>query len=365
MPERLSLKLLQHSDLTLFRPYFERNPQAKQKAINLNADIFIDIFYPTLRSSNIRRYRVDLRIFGPGLAEEYPLQRKVLKEQKNWRLDGELVDNPPEEPGRFDRVAAGDLAIISFDGVIPDAVELYIISASDTYDAALHELLAPHVNFGRNSMKEIDLPFIRQIIQQANPVEQHPIRSLLLEDALEDAAQNGIDGIRQLARQVSRRRITAETLHQARENASQIGRTGEELVNGYLAQLQENGEIDEFEWVSDDNAIAPFDFKVTTGEQIILIDVKTTMGQFDNTLHISYNELLQMREAGNYELYRVYDVVETCGILRIVRNMRAFAESILVILEQLPRGIRPDGISVSPEILDFGEPIPIEMSEDE
>lgn len=364
MVEKLSLKLLQHSDITLFRPYFERYPQTKQKAINLNADVFVDTFYPTLRSSNVRRYRVDLRIFGPGLAGEYLVQRKIIKEQKNWRLDGELVPNPPNDPHRFDQIVPGDLAIIGFEGVIPDIITLYIISQSDTNDMALHQALSPHIGSGRDSMREIDLPFINRIINIAHPVEQHPIHDLLLEDALEDAAQNGISGIQRLTR-VSRRRINSEALQQARENADRIGRIGEEMVNGYLTQLKQNGQIDDFQWVSDDNAISPFDFEVRTPNGSILIDAKSTESRFDNQIHISYNELLQMREANAYDLYRVYEINGRRAKLRIARNMKSFAESILNILGQLPNGVRSDSISVDPNTLNFESPVDLEISNDE
>ncbi len=357
MTEKIALKLLKHSDITLFRPYYETHKldqkQSKQKAINLNADVFIDVFYPTIRSGSPDRYRVDLRIFGPGLSGEYPLQRKVIRQQKNWRLDGELVDNPIDEPTRFNSIAPGDLAIISFDGVLPDLIALYLLSASNEYDKQLVKALSRYVSHSPRTMVEIELSLLQRIIQETNPDEQHPLRDLFLEDVLEDAAQDGIEGVQKLKRQVSRRRITAEVLKQARENASRTGRTGEEIINSYLIQLKERGEIDDFTWVSDDNAISPHDFKVQKSDNTIFVEVKSTAGEFGNTLHISFNELLQMREPLRYDLYRVYEITETGAQLRIKPDMRQFAENILLILEQLPQGVRPDSISVDPEILNF------------
>lgn len=371
MPEKIALKLLQHSDITLFRPYYERHMlsdqrRSKQKAINLNADIFIDLFYPTIKSGSARVYRVDLRIFGPGLSGEYSLQRKVLKEQKNWRLDGELVDNPTDEPERFNDIAPGDLAVITFDGVIPDVIGLYLLSTSSEYDAALHQVLSKSIGSGRKSMVEIDLPFIQQTIQDVHPNEQHPLRDLLLEDVLVDAAQNGINGIRKLTRRASKRRITAEVLQQARENASQTGRTGEEVLNAYFGQQKQLGKIKDFEWVSNANAISPFDFTVWEEGAVINVEAKTTSGSFENTLHISFNELLQMREAEHYHLYRVYEVTDTASYLKIARNMKQFAEEILAVLDKLPSGVRPDSISVDPRVLTFEPPVHIEVpNEDE
>jgi hypothetical protein len=343
----------------LFRPYFTRNPQAKQKAINLNADVFIDIFYPTLRSSHEARYRVDLRIFGPGLAGEYPLQRKVIKEQKNWRLDGELVENPPEEPGRFDLIMPDDLAIVVFDGVIPDIISLYLISSSNAFDEALHAVLKNEVADERKSMKSIDLEFLRRVVQQVQLDESHPLRNLLSENVLEDAAQNGISGIDKLQRRASTRRITQEVLQQARENAAYTGKAGEEIVNTYFSQMEVRHEIESFEWVSELNAISPFDFVIKRNDKEVFVDVKATTGSFDNPLHISYNELLKMREADYYELYRIYELSESSAWLRIARNLKQFADQLLPAFEQLQEGVSVDSISVRPTILNFENAIHI------
>ena len=120
---------------------------------------------------------------------------------------------------------------------------------------------------------------------------------------------------------------------------------------------------DQFVLDTDEPSGYDFTAKDETGERYIC--VKSTEGSFDNPIHISYNELLQMREATNYDLYRVYEVVDLRARLRIVHNMKGFAEKALTVLEQLPNGVRPDSISVSPGVLDFESPLSLELPDDE
>jgi len=48
MSRKLAVKRLTTSDLTFFEWHFKNRPAGKQKAINLNADVFNEL-YPTLR----------------------------------------------------------------------------------------------------------------------------------------------------------------------------------------------------------------------------------------------------------------------------------------------------------------------------
>src|SRR4051794_22770995 len=97
MPRKIAIKRLTASDLTFFRWHFDNQTSgSKQKSINLNANIFIDELYPTLPLSQRGMagwVPVDLLLFGPGMAGELQIQRKIVKGNtyKNWRLNGELV----------------------------------------------------------------------------------------------------------------------------------------------------------------------------------------------------------------------------------------------------------------------------------
>ena len=88
--------------------------------------------------------------------------------------------------------------------------------------------------------------------------------------------------------------------------------------------------------------------------------MKSTAGPFNNDLHISLAELKEAAslESDQYDLYRIYDLTEDGGKLRIAHAIRNFAESVLNGFE-LPTGVRCDSVAVSPERADlaWGEEI--------
>lgn len=87
MPRKLVLKRLTSSDLTFFDWTYKHHPAGNQKAINLNADVFVEKLYPGLSDlSSPRKFPMDVFIYGPGVAGEYNLQRKIVRSEhsKNW-----------------------------------------------------------------------------------------------------------------------------------------------------------------------------------------------------------------------------------------------------------------------------------------
>lgn len=107
---------------------------------------------------------------------------------------------------------------------------------------------------------------------------------------------------------------------------------------------------------------SPYDFEITELDgSKKLIDVKSTKGNFNNRIHISYNELLQMREHISYEIYRVFDVKNSNAKLKITEATSEFANTILKILEQLPQKVRSEGISLPPQELIFKNTNSIEL----
>ena len=136
MINKLAVKRLTASDLTFFEWHFRNAPAGNQKAINLNADVFSDQLYPSL--DNIVRKRqyklgIDLWIAGPAAAQPVNLQRKIIKgaSYKNWRLDGEIVHNPEDQPDRFNVLVPGDIALLGLEGdLFPDTVSLVLLVAN-------------------------------------------------------------------------------------------------------------------------------------------------------------------------------------------------------------------------------------------
>lgn len=371
MPQKLAVKRLTASDLTFFEWHHANQNAGNQKAINLNADVFVNRLYPGITELSIvigERLPLDLYIYGPGLEGELNLQRKIVKgpTYKNWRLNGEFVHNPPDNLTRFNSLAPDDFVVMRFLGEIyPNAASMFFVAASEPEDTRLHQLFSIIIGPGKRSMVGISKTELSTLVHRAGLSESHPLHNILIDDALEDAAQNGIEGIRELRRRASNRQVSMEALRQARENAGRIGRRGEEFVNVYFTLQKLQGKIQDFGWTSSENAIAPYDFEISIGLGRVYVDVKSTEGEFESTIHISFNELLQMRDSEMYDLYRVYQIEEKSAKLRIAQNLKEFARATLTVLETLPSGVRTDSISVVPEILGFGESILLEVTEGE
>ena len=136
----------------------------------------------------------------------------------------------------------------------------------------------------------------------------------------------------------------------------ELGQIGEEFVNAYFEKLKTEAQIVGFQWESQDNAVAPYDFWYEKDGRKSLLDVKATSGGFERNIHISLPELLAMRDSGElYYIYRLYEVGERTAKLRISKDVRAMAEAVLKVLVGLPEGVNSDGVSLSPAILEWGK----------
>lgn len=371
MFDKAALKRLTQSDLTFFEWQFRNRNAGNQKAINLNADVFVDVLYPslpTIARTLGDKVPIDLFVYGPGKKPAYNLQRKIIKGRayKNWRLDGEFVYNPEGEADRFNDLEAGDLALMLFEGdPQPATLHMFLVSARDRNDEALHREFSPILT-RVGGMGAVDLERIRRAITRAAPAADHPINDVLLEGAIEDASAGGLAGTETLLRRRSVLRISALDLRKARESAEAAGRLGEELVNAFLLARQQTGGIAEFAWVSDENAVSPYDFTLTyPTREVVKLDVKSTSGPFERPIHISMNELQEMATASErYDLYRVYFANKQRGCLRILEDTREFAKAIVSAIA-MPGGVTIDSFSVDPRTLPFGEEIVIEPLKEE
>jgi len=366
MLRKFALKRLTASDLTFFEWHFRNHNAGNQKAINLNADVFVDQLYPGLPGlalSKSGRLPIDLYLYGPGLEQEHNLQRKIIKfgSYKNWRLDGEFIYDPPANPARFHVLKPSDLALFEFVGEVePHTVKSFFISQATTEDKTLYANLSERL--GARGMISMLYREIEARIRQATPDERHPIFELLLESDLEDAAKAGPAGLTRLYKRRSGRRLSKVELAQALRRVEELGQVGEEFVNSYLEGLKSQGKISNFQWESQDNAVSPYDFWYEQGGRKFLLDVKATSGGFERSIHISLPELQTMQDSGEpYHVYRVYEVEDGKAKLRISVEMRTIAKAILKILLSLPNGVSSDGVSVSPLILDCGAEIALAM----
>jgi hypothetical protein len=372
MTRRLALKQLTSSDLTIFKWHMDQHEStSKQKAINLNANVLVDILYPNLPDliDELQgSVPLDLHLYGPGLAGDLNLQRKVQKKgsYKNYRLNGEVIADPEDEPDRFHSLRPSDFVILEFIGdLAPVSARVVFIAQALESDQVLHRALSDYL--GSNKMSAISTADLERITAAVNLPIDHPANLLLLEGPLEDAALGGIEGIRTLRSSPYRGRISRQTLEQAKKNAQKTGREGEEMGFIYLEQKRSDGLISDVTWDAEENAIAPYDFTVIELDgSSTFIDAKSTKSDFTNPIHISYNELLKMADGESYKIYRIYDLSETGAKLRITENdLCQFSETIRSIFDGLPPEIHPDGISLSPSALTFGEEIEITIPNEE
>jgi len=369
MSRKIALKKLTASDLTFFDWHYRNHPAGKQKAINLNADVFIKQFYPNLSSIAERKggkIPLDLNLFGPGLSECYNLQRKIVKSEsyKNWRLNGELIFSPENEPKRFNILQPEDYVIFEFYGDMePDSAKAIFISSTLLEDTEIHKWLQQFTPI--KSMVRLQDRNLNQLVSEVKCSDIHPINNFVLENHLEDAAFGGISGINKLRKSPYKGKISQEVLDRARLNAKNIGILGEELVNIYLETILDES-ISDYSWISKTNAISPYDFTIIEkDETLVNIDVKATKNCFENCIHVSFNELLCMlHEQERYDLYRIYEIEGKTAKLRIAKDVREFARKVMDAFEKLPYGVKPDSISIPPESLIFTSEITIDIPPD-
>ena len=366
---KLALKRLTASDLTFFEWHFRNHNAGNQKAINLNADVFVSQLYPSLPEVALvsgGRLPIDLYLYGPGLAQEWNLQRKIVKfgSYKNWRLNGEFIHDPSTDENRFHVLVAGDVVVLEFGGdVTPSTLKAFFVAQALSEDRPVYGVLSGYL--GQRAMASIAPIELEALIGRARPGEQHPINELLIESDLEDAAQRGEAGLERLYSRRSGVRLSKAELAKAIKRIEEIGELGEEFVQVYLDDQKNRGTIREYQWASQDNAVSPFDFRVEKPDSGFLLDVKATTGRFERNLHVSVPELETMlNQPSEYLIYRVYEMSDGSAKLRISGKMRGFAHTVLAILRKLPDGVQSDGVSVGPSTLPFGDEILLSMPGD-
>jgi len=357
MFRNLAIKKLQASDLTLFKSHSQKYTPQTNRGISLSSSIFIDEFYPSLPETvSLRtKLQITLYVYGPQNSGELDFQRMITKDVtfKSWRLNGELIANPYDAPNRFDVLSLGDIAILEFTGrPTLTTIRMILLAAAAPQDWALHmaftKLFEKHGS--RQTFIALSQAQLDAAIKEVGLNKPHVIDILQIEKDLEEAALGIQESIQKIRTGPSQRTISPEDLQTARDNATRHGRSGEEIVASYLQSRKDNGEIQDFEWVSRINAISPYDFRVTDNNgSVIYIDAKSTVDVFDRAIHISLNELYQMNsEQGRYDIYRVYEMGENTARIAIATNLRNFAANVLKAFSNLPDGVSADGISVRP-----------------
>ncbi|MBW4095967.1 MAG: hypothetical protein HIU81_11665 [Acidobacteria bacterium] len=365
MAGKIAIKRLSVSDCRLFGDIFQRSGGSGQKGINLNGDVMTGQLYPNLSATaalNDNRIPLPISIFGPASKGANELTRKIVKSpsSKNWRLNGEIIPGPATDPTRYNDIRPGDLAVMAFNGeTSPIEMNLIIISQASTADTHLHTALT--ALFGNKSMVAVKPAKIAELAIGAYVPETHPIYIAAadpeMDAAIEDAAQGGIEGVRKLLANKGGKKLSGSDFAKAKAEAEQTGQDGEGLVKGYLATQVSTGYLASYTWTSSENPVSPFDFDTLTvsGERT-LIDAKATRGAFKNVIHFSLAEIIEASGPVPYRIYRVYELNDDGGKLRISDEIRPLADQLKAIHEKhMPSGIRVDGFSVATSTLNWGE----------
>lgn len=351
-----AVKQLTASDLTFFSVHLAES-KSKQKGINLNADVFLLQFYPSLQHV-FAEVPFQLNIFGPGGRPADVLRRKALRSDayKNWRLNGEMVGNPEGDPSRYNSLQPGDFAVFAFEGAErPGAVKMLLVGAVE--DGQLHKLIGESVQVsGRRSMVAVTSQTIatwREKTQSAYPTD-NPLDYFTESDTVEQALYGTQDDVRKLPQSGGRSApITPEQLLRQLELAQSTGQRGEWAFMTWLSArgLDET----EYEWVSSQFARSAFDFTVSSGkvfadEGKIYIDVKSTSGGFSQDIHMSLAELRWAASNESYRIARVYGFDSGQQKLAMLKGVSSYAREILAVLDTLPLGTKIDSICVTPSI---------------
>lgn len=347
---RFAIKKLTRSDLTFFEHQFRRQNAGNQKSINLNRNVFVDLIFPLageVTGGVARQFPVPVTIYGPGMrTEPHIITRKVISaggSQKNWRLNGEFVPDPEFDLPRYHGLSADDCVVFGFEGEngLPTAFHMVLLAQAEPQDMPIRNDIVAVL--GTRSMAEISADQLIEIVNRSPPA--HPIRELLeaeRDQAMQEAALGSAEGTEKLLRQPSRRRMSAEALAKARQAAEAAGRNGEVLIDEWLRSLVREGKLLDAVWVSEINAINPWDFEITelSGERV-RVEVKSTTGPFERPLHISQAEILAAGAASSprTDLYRVYALSDEAAWVQTSRDIRVFAASVAAASAALPAGV--------------------------
>lgn len=364
MPDRMALKRLTGSDLTFFDYHYQNRTfgESKQKAINLNIDVFLDELYPALRGMGGARINVLTTIYGPGALGAFmpaPATRPILNNNgKNWRLNGATIPDDPAHLERFRDLNAGDLALFRFRGdPVPTETDVLLISAAA--DPAAHAALDGLVGEGRRSMSVVTHPLINGALAGVALAANHPLLDLEVDaeiDAeVEDVALGGPIGPA-LRRRRGGSRLTPEELARARAEAGRIGAAGEAALNGWLDTEQGAGRISDVVWVARGDAAAPFDFTHRETGDLVRTDAKSTSGPFERPIHVSIAEVIEaarLDAPGPYRIARIYEMDDDGAKCRILPDFRDAAREILDGAAGLPAWSEPDGFRIRPDALHF------------
>lgn len=107
----------------------------------------------------------------------------------------------------------------------------------------------------------------------------------------------------------------------AKSYIQELGRSGEEIINEYLAKEKYKGSVSYYEWANKSGEVGnPYDFYIKyAGGNEQWVDVKTTEHEFDQAVIVSKREIkfITQKNDAQYSIFRVYSKEETQARLKI------------------------------------------------
>ena len=146
---------------------------------------------------------------------------------------------------------------------------------------------------GGHSMMSLEGDVLGELCGRMGVPESHPVWLVVTDKDLTEAAVGQAPAVGRLLKRPRSARLSLDNLRMARHAAEEIGCIGEELVDFHLRERLATTEITNHEWVSDINAIAPYDFRIRRGGSWEKLEVNTTAGDFSLEFYPSLNEILE------------------------------------------------------------------------
>jgi hypothetical protein len=275
-------KNLTLSDITLIREFV--NPNRKQQAVVLPKDFLRSLGFEYSDYQRGFEIPLDLKILGPGsMPEILKPAARISRHSKDWRLDRCVIREDEYSPGSFSAVKADDVLLLSVDFDSGSAIAIFLCK-SDAGDAAVISSLGSRV--GRKAGFLLD--DLLEALESAGVDHDHSVWKIVEHMPDSDIVQAG----RLAAKRAGF--CSPADLKKRLEQAQQIGLDGEKLFSEWLdtKPMLLGQKVEEFMWISQDNAVSPYDFVVELHDgSRVFVEVKTTTQKFSADLYVSFGEL--------------------------------------------------------------------------
>jgi len=350
----LLAKRLKKSDCSYFEPFFRRNSNSRQKAINLDQAKMRSLFPSLVEAENTTKYPVQVDWFFSD-SPSIEVTQNITLSEKNWRLNSMPWVSVAADPG--------DIVVCQILGDdapaetrVPSGVALALVRPGEPG----YEWLDARLPAG--GFKNLDDGELLDVGWDAeSPVWQlidYLTRGLfeLVDDVIAGTGGTAIPNIG--LRSIDRTGSTREAVEKLSRIRAAIGLGGETLVDALLERKRDQGEIMSYEWVSAINATAPVDFRAVESARSLSIEVKTTKGKHDVPFIISFAELREAKASPPYEIWRVsgfkVDDDELVGAVRRA-DPSALVSETLTWLDTSPEGVKVPGVEFAPTALTWTE----------